>query len=193
VESLARLAGFPLDEFSHRYWTNRDAYEGGLSAREYWRRVLGRGTLATRGLDQVLSDLIRADAESWTVFREDMWNFTSTFKVAGGRTAMLSNGVPEIMEKVRATRSLDQYFDVVVVSYEVGCVKPDPAIYRICLERLGVPASSALFTDDRVVNLEAASRLGFQTLHFTGDESVDALRTRIGPLGEPDKVDDSQG
>jgi HAD superfamily hydrolase (TIGR01509 family) len=93
------------------------------------------------------------------------------------------------MEKVRATRSLDQYFDVVVVSYEVGCVKPDPAIYRICLERLGVPASSALFTDDRVVNLEAASCMGFQTLHFTGDESVDALRTRIGPLGEPGRAD----
>jgi putative hydrolase of the HAD superfamily len=68
-------------------------------------------------------------------------------------------------------------------------VKPAPAIYRICLERLGVPASSARFTDDRAVNLEAASRLGFQTLHFTGDESVDALRTRIGPLGKPDRAD----
>jgi putative hydrolase of the HAD superfamily len=116
LESLARLAGLPLDEFSHRYWTNRTAYEGGLSAREYWQRVLGRGALATRGIDHVLRDLIRADYESWTIFREEMWNLTSTFKVAGGRTAMLSNGVPEIMDKVRTKRSLDQYFDVVVVS-----------------------------------------------------------------------------
>ena len=121
-----------------------------------------------------------------------MWKLTSAFRVADGRTAMLSNGVPEVMSKVRINRSLDQYFDVVVVSYEVGCVKPDPAIYRICLERLGVPASCALFTDDRVVNLEAASRLGFQTLHFSGDESVDVLRARIGLLGDPDAADFSK-
>jgi hypothetical protein len=59
LESLARLAGLPLDEFSRRYWTNRTDYEGGLSAREYWQRVLGRGALATRGIDHVLRDLIR--------------------------------------------------------------------------------------------------------------------------------------
>jgi FMN phosphatase YigB (HAD superfamily) len=66
------------------------------------------------------------------------------------------------------------------VSYEVGCAKPDAAIYRICLDQLQVPAASVLFVDDRVENLEAASRLGIQTLHFTGDESVEELRGRIG-------------
>jgi HAD superfamily hydrolase (TIGR01509 family) len=75
---------------------------------------------------------------------------------------------------------LDRWFDVVVVSCEVGSCKPGPEIYRVCVERLGVAPDVTLFVDDRIENLQAASRIGLQTLHFTGDASVPKLREALG-------------
>jgi epoxide hydrolase-like predicted phosphatase len=77
---------------------------------------------------------------------------------------------------VRAARPLAQCFDAVIVSCEVGCAKPDPRIYQICLTQLGVTPSSAVFVDDRLENLAAAEQLGIRTLHFTGEESVAQLK-----------------
>ena len=65
-----------------------------------------------------------------------------------------------------------RWFDVVVVSYEVGLAKPDPRIFELCLSRLGAQAGEALFVDDRAENVAAAERLGLRTLLFTGDDAT---------------------
>ena len=101
------------------------------------------------------------------------------FRAGGGRTGFLSNGVPEIVGHLRRTRALDAAFDAVVVSCEVGCMKPGPEIFRLCLERLGVAAGDALFADDRPENVEAARGLGLRAVHFAGDDALDRLRAAV--------------
>jgi haloacid dehalogenase-like hydrolase len=59
---------------------------------------------------------------------------------------------------IRVRNSLEAWFDVVLVSCEVGLAKPDPAIYELCLSRLGVTARGALFVDDRIENLRRLDR-----------------------------------
>ena len=125
-------------EFSSRYWAHRDAYDSGLGADEYWRKVIDGANLAPGETGHVISELSRADCDSWTLYRDDVWTVAAAFKDAGGRTAILSNGPPEVIKRVRSERPVGRYFDVVIVSCEVGCSKPDPAIYRLCLDRLGV-------------------------------------------------------
>lgn len=173
VERMARLAGLAPDRFSARYWQHRLAYDGGLPAAEYWQRVLE----GVDGLPEgVVAELIEADALSWSDFRDEVWDLARAFRARGGRTAMLSNGVAEIVARVRVARPLETWFDTVVVSCEIGRCKPDPEIYRVCVERLGVPAELTLFVDDRPENLAGAESIGLRTLHFTGDGSVPALR-----------------
>lgn len=175
VATLAALGRLPQEEFLARYWQHRRAYDDGLPVRRYWEQVL-----APDAVDEAtLSRLIEADTASWIDFRDAVWQTAATFRQTGGRTAILSNGVPEIIGAIRRQRDLDAYFDEVIVSCEVGCSKPDPAIYRLCLERLGVAAQNALFVDDLPANLEGAAALGIQTLHFRGDEDVPALRRRL--------------
>jgi putative hydrolase of the HAD superfamily len=177
VERMASLARLPLDQFLARYWQHRAAYDGGIAATEFWRRVLdGSGELR----EAVVSELIEQDARSWRDYREEVWDIAASFRARGNRTAMLSNGVPEVMSSVRAERSLDTWFDVVIVSCEVGMCKPDPGIYRTCLERLEVPAAHALFVDDRIENLRGAEFVGLQTFHFTGEGSAGRLRGALG-------------
>jgi putative hydrolase of the HAD superfamily len=88
-------------------------------------------------------------------------------------TALLTNNVREWRTGWRAALDLDGLFDVVVDSSEVGARKPEPAIYEITRERLGVDHEDIFFVDDIGQNLKAARTLGWQTLLFT--EAATAL------------------
>ena len=182
-ELMAAEVGAPGDRFRDAYWGHRHAYDAGLPAHDYWRRVAeaaGRPVGDMPG--PMIGRLIDMDVSSWAEYRDEVWDLARSFRAAGGRTAFLSNGVPETMTRLRAERALDGWFDVVVVSYEVGLAKPDPRIFELCLSRLGVHAGEALFVDDRAENVAAAERLGMRTLHFTGDDAtarlLDAVRSR---------------
>jgi len=78
--------------------------------------------------------------------------------------------------------ALERWFDVVIVSCEVGVAKPDPVIFQMCLTRLGVKSSQVLFVDDRIENIEGAARLGIQTFHFIGKDAVSRLAEALGSL-----------
>lgn len=173
LEAMAALAHAPRDQFIGAYWAHRHAYDSGLSAGDYWYRV-------AHAVGHVLDDptidrLVELDVRSWMDYREEVWDLARAFRAAGGRTAFLSNGVPEIMARIRADRALEQWFDTVVVSYEVGLAKPDPRIFELCLARLGAETRETLFVDDRADNVEAAARLGIRTVHFTGDDAFARL------------------
>jgi FMN phosphatase YigB (HAD superfamily) len=58
----------------------------------------------------------RADVRSWTGYREEVWTLVEQQRAAGVRTAVLSNGVPEIMEVIERERAISTKFDTVVVS-----------------------------------------------------------------------------
>lgn len=176
-EAMATQVGAPPHAFRDAYWQHRQPYDAGLPAAEYWRRVLETLGRSSGALEHrpAIDQLIEADVASWTDYREEMWVLARSFRVGGGRTAFLSNGVPEAMARIRAERPLERWFDVVVVSCEVGVAKPDPGIYKMCLSRLGVEPNRALFVDDRLENIDAAARLGIQTFHFTGDDLMRRL------------------
>jgi putative hydrolase of the HAD superfamily len=126
VEEMARVAGLPIDDFQLRNWRHRGDYDGGLTGFEYWTRVLDGVDMSAA----TIAELIEADAASWSDFRPDMWDLAAAFRARGGRAAILSNGVPEIIVRIRAGRHLERWFDAVVVSCEVGRCKPDPVIYE---------------------------------------------------------------
>jgi 2-haloacid dehalogenase len=73
-------------------------------------------------------------------------------------------------------------FRDVVVSAQERVVKPDPAIFRICLERNGLAAEQCVFVDDSEKNVAAAAELGFDTIRFTGAEALRAAFVARGML-----------
>ncbi len=178
ILAMAARVDASVDVFQRAYWDHRRAYDAGLPAVAYWQRVLAtlRPMPSPSAPASTIEWLIASDITSWTDYREDVWAVARQFRAGGGRTGFLSNGVPEIMARVRADRALDAAFDAVVVSSEVGVTKPHPRIFEICLARLGVAPHQALFVDDRTDNIEAAARLGLRTLHFAGPDAVPRLR-----------------
>lgn len=78
-----------------------------------------------------------------------------------------------------------ELFHVIVESSKVGVRKPDPAIYRLVCDELGVDPASAAFLDDLGVNLKPARVMGMTTIKVTDpDEALSALELVLGfPLG----------
>jgi putative hydrolase of the HAD superfamily len=175
--SMGADLGVGEETFRDAYWQHRHAYDSGLPVDQYWQRV--HETIGRPYLPHRLDQLIRSDVASWTRYREEIWTIARSFRDRGGRTGFLSNSGPEMMARVRADRALDAWFDVVIVSAEVGLSKPDPRIYELALSRLGVGPAQALFVDDRADNVEAAARLGMRTLQLIDDDAVSVLHELV--------------
>lgn len=60
--------------------------------------------------------------------------------------------------------TVNDFFDKIFLSYELGVEKPAPELYRQVIDGLGVPADEILFFDDSEVNCEAARQCGMQSL-----------------------------
>jgi putative hydrolase of the HAD superfamily len=178
MDEAARRLGTDAAAFRAAYWRHRPAYDADLPAARYWQRVADAvrpGALAPDELEW----LIATDVASWSVQHDEVWALAARFRAAGGRAAFLSNSGPEVMARVRADHPLETCFDAVVISCEVGLSKPDPRIFRLCLERLGLPAPDVLFVDDRADNVEGAAAVGLQTLQFDGPDALARLQALV--------------
>lgn len=68
-------------------------------------------------------------------------------------------------------------FEPVILSFEVQSMKPDPLIYQVATEKAGCDPAGIFFTDDRLDNVEAARRAGWQAEPFTSaDRLLDTIR-----------------
>jgi putative hydrolase of the HAD superfamily len=90
-------------------------------------------------------------------------------RAAGVRTAMLSNSWGDDRYD---RRQLQELFDAWVISGEVGIRKPDPAIYELAAERLGLPPEQCVFVDDLPGNLKPARAIGMATVVHRGDAAA---------------------
>jgi len=116
--------------------------------------------------------------------------FLRELRGRGYRIAMLTNNVREWEPRWRAMLPVDELFDVVVDSAFVGMRKPDPAIYRLTCDRLGVAPERCLFVDDIEVNCTGAAELGMTTVLFrSSEQAIAEMREALGDgqLSEPSR------
>ena len=101
-------------------------------------------------------------------------------RASGLRMAMLTNNVREWEPLWRSMLPVDEIFEEVVDSGFVGHRKPEPRIYEITVERIGVPFERCLFVDDLEPNITAAEGLGMRAVHFQDNEqAIPAIRAAL--------------
>jgi len=84
----------------------------------------------------------------------------------------LTNWSHETFHHARARFGWLEHFRDIVVSGEVGIKKPDPRIFRLMLERIGVEPAAVAFIDDVADNVESAEALGMRAVHFTSPAAL---------------------
>ncbi|XP_074966032.1 acyl-CoA dehydrogenase family member 10 isoform X2 [Phalacrocorax aristotelis] len=128
-------------------------------------------------VDSFLSDLIRNEMIKQLPI---MAEAVQCIRAEGLKTALLSNDF--CLLNGESFLPLDRrHFDVMVESYREGMRKPDPRIYKLCLERLGVQPQESIFLDNSSQNLKAAAQLGIKTVKVHDPEiALKELETYLG-------------
>lgn len=81
------------------------------------------------------------------------------------KIGMLSNVGSDRLDTL-FTKDHIEVFDDIVLSFHVGMAKPDPKIYELAAERLGVQPSECLFVDDKEIYCQAARDVGMKSIRY---------------------------
>lgn len=107
---------------------------------------------------------------------------TRTLRADGYRTALITNNVKEFGDGWRSLVPVDELFEVVIDSSHAGVRKPNPAIFHLATDALGVAPERCVFLDDFPGNIAAAEALGITGILVGPDRhaaitALDALLT----------------
>jgi putative hydrolase of the HAD superfamily len=156
-----------FEDFVFSGESGRQAQLGQITSAEHWRRVADHF-----GLDQTAIVELRRDFFSGDLLDETLVAYINRLRQTGYRTGLLSNAGDEARHLLSEDYPIINYFDGVVISAEVGVMKPDPKIYRLAAESVGVDVTEALFVDDVMENVAGARAVGMEAVHFADPELV---------------------
>lgn len=132
---------------------------GKLSKNDFYEEI---SRLTNVSVDEVVDGV-----EAEIAINISLVTFVKELRNKGYKLACLSNGTHEWTLEVINNHNLTVLFDEIVLSGDLGIIKPDPRIYNHTLEKLGVEASQAVFVDDRSINTDAAEKCGISSIVFT--------------------------
>lgn len=176
VEAFRRLGLAEADKILDKYHQRGiclDLETGRMSAEEYLAE-LSRMCSRPLSWDEV--------EDAWLAFIEPvsvrLLDFIASLRPRY-RVYLLSNTNPFVMNWARSPRlsaahlPLDNYFDHLFLSYQMGVAKPDRAIYEQMTASAGFLPEESVFVDDSETNLAASRALGFRTFCPRPEEGVD--------------------
>ena len=100
--------------------------------------------------------------------------------VAHYQVGLLSNGPSAFVRGLLKEGNIQDTFHHIVISSEVGMVKPDPAMFRYVLDKMSVQSQQAIFIDDNPKNVAAANDLGIHGIIFTGPPELKSALQALG-------------
>ena len=112
--------------------------------------------------------------ESLTPPYEETVQIVRDLKQAGWSLYLLSNFSAEKFELVKNQFDFFDHFDDMIISGEHKTVKPEPAIFKLALNRIGRVAEECVFIDDSLPNIETARAMGFHAIHFSSPTQLKA-------------------
>jgi putative hydrolase of the HAD superfamily len=175
--AFCRGEGLEPDVVVRQFAGNREAREllielecGRMAEQEFERRLAALLEVEPDGLidrmfagsrpDRAMLDAVRAARQE------------------GVRTGLISNSW---VDRHYDAAMLDELFDGVVISAREGTRKPDPRMYELGAERIGLSSSECVYVDDLPFNLEPAAELGMATVHHTSSgETIPELERLLG-------------
>ena len=175
MKDMALVCGIPHERFSELYWKLRPPYDrGDIDGPAYWTAVVGQQELSLSS-DQIAT-LIKLDSESITRPNQSAVQWAKLLHQEGFPLALLSNMPLELSRHVTKSFPSLSTFEYLIYSCDYGSIKPELAIYRNCLELLKAAPQHILYLDDRVENVEAAARLGINSVLF---DTVEKTASRV--------------
>lgn len=168
VAHCSRVLGVSPEAFQDAFGELEAPFQRGeISEQRFWRLICNTLGVGLPGFPSLWGDAFAA------AYRPvpEMFQLAASLRHQGYKTALLSNTELPAVE-VFHQQGHDEAFDELVFSCVEGTRKPEPRIYRLAANRLGVEIGEVLFFDDRQDYVDGALRQGMQAELFSGAEAV---------------------
>ncbi len=152
-----------------------DLMTGRLAEHELWSHLA-----ATLGIRPALLSFLRKSGFSPRRLDRQLSAYLTRLRPRC-RTAILTNAGSDFRATFGQVYALESMVDQLIISAEEGIAKPDPQLYKLALERLGVDAHRTLFVDDIPENVSAAKEIGLNALlHQTSAHTITWVEEVLG-------------
>jgi epoxide hydrolase-like predicted phosphatase len=136
------------------------AQRGEISVEEHWQNLRQKLNCSQQDFQALLDEFFAQDE-----LDQELVNYIRKLRQTY-KTALLSNAWGNLRKMVADRWHFEDAFDVMIISAEVGIVKPDPRIFHLILVKLGVQPHQAVLVDDMLRNVEGAQAVGMQAIQF---------------------------
>jgi putative hydrolase of the HAD superfamily len=158
-----RLLGLPIGSVesivhgSKAWW---QVQQGEISTNDYWTIIAGHLQLSPVQLADFRRDFYSGDR-----LDEALLSLIANLRTRGILVGLLSNNSLELLDLLN-DKQLTPLFDGIVISAQIGIMKPNPDSYTAILRQFGLAPAQALFIDDSLENVEGALALGMGAIRF---------------------------
>jgi putative hydrolase of the HAD superfamily len=181
IAEFATMVGVREPPFFQLYSDTRDDYDCGRhDYRQHWQGFAHAAGISLS--TEKVAHIVDFETRMWLRVNEEALELAREIKAHGMRTAILSNMPPDLLNDMRNSFDWLDDFEVQIWSCEHGIIKPDTAIYKLCLDALGCEPQRTLFFDDRPRNVEGARQAGMEAHVFESAEQARAI-VRLGMSG----------
>lgn len=168
-QKVAERLGMEIPDLIHLFFGQTDNFRvqlGEITPEGHWENV-------RRKLDLSESELITVRKEFFAGDRLDM-DLVDYIRELKHEycTAVVSNYMSGLRDRIMNEWDISDAFHYLIISAEVGMMKPQPEIYQFALETLGFAPEETVFIDDFIENIEGARAVGIQGILFTSPEQV---------------------
>jgi putative hydrolase of the HAD superfamily len=125
---------------------------------------------------------LRKDIDSYLKLDNNLIDIILKLKNKGFKTILLSNANASFFERKIYIDypEFKNLFNEIVISSEVGIIKPDKEIYLHALQKINSKSEESLFIDDSQINVDGALRVGMQGFLYTDSNSFEEYVKRLG-------------
>ena len=167
-QQLAERLGMEYEDLSKIVFDSDSGVRaslGEITSADHWAVVVKRLKRPADELTLIRDEFFAGDIVDRTLI-EYIRSLRGKYK-----TGLISNAWSDLRDFV-VREKFDDAFDKMIISAEVGAMKPEPKIFQVTLEQFGVKPKEAVFVDDFYVNIEGCEKVGIQGIHFKDAEST---------------------
>ncbi len=157
-----------VEQIVHGSESWRKAQLGLISVDDYWQDVANQLGISQDALMQLQQDYFSGDKLDISII-----NLIKRLHNTGHTVALLSNDSTALRPKLTQL-GIDSLFNPLVISAEIGVMKPDAAAYEAVLARVPCNAQDAIFIDDMPANIQGAEAVGMKGILYRPGMDLEA-------------------
>ncbi len=161
VISVSGLTLDEMDKIWKKHWPKLKIGSGDIM--DYWRDAAKKEDLDPEKLREIYNNSITIDKEMLTLIQS---------LKAKNRLVILSNDTVDWMNAKKRMFGLEDIFEKIYCSGDIGMAKPDNKIFDYVLNDLNIRPEELLFIDNQNNNINAADKMGIKTILFTDSKSL---------------------